>query len=132
MAERVPARLTAREGRKFAFPVGIAFLLLAALVRWRGGDTLSLVFAGVGGLLLVAGVVLPSHLGPVQRAWMGFAHAISRVTTPIFMGVVYFIVLVPTGIIMRALGRNPVVHEAGDGGYWKKRDSTASDLRRQF
>ena len=39
----------------------------------------------------LAALVVPTHLGPVQRAWMGLAHAISKVTTPIFMGVVFFV-----------------------------------------
>ena len=33
-----------------------------------------------------AALVVPTQLGPVERAWMGLAHAISKVTTPIFMG----------------------------------------------
>ena len=86
MERRVPARLTAREGRAFAFPVGAAFLVLAGITWWRDHELLTRVFGGVGGLLLLAGLLIPTLLGPLQRGWMGLAHAISKVTTPIFMG----------------------------------------------
>ena len=64
----------------------------------------------LGGVLLMLGGTrwFRRCLGPVQRAWMGLAHAISKVTTPIFMGVVYFLVLTPIGLLRRALGRQAV------------------------
>jgi hypothetical protein len=131
----VPARLTPTEGRKFAFPVGIAFGVLAGIVTWRGHSTLAVVFASLSGLLLLAGLIMPGKLGPVYRAWMGFALAISKVTTPIFMGVVYFLVIAPIGLLMRVFGRNPVRHQPTDGSYFVLRAAGASrrsDLNRQF
>lgn len=134
LAERLPARLSAREGRRFAFPVGLAFLALAALLRWRGRETLPLFLGGLGAGLLAAGLLLPARLGPLQRAWMGLAHGISRVTTPIFLGVVYFLTIVPIGLLRRAFGHNGLVRRERGGGYWVERpaDRRASDLKRQF
>ena len=122
---------TAAEGRKFGLTVGAAFLVLAAVAQWRGHATSPVVLAVLGGALLVGGLLLPAHLGPVYRAWMGMAKAISKVTTPIFMGVVYFLVLTPTGLIMRAFGKDPLKSNQGSSG-WVKKGSTQSDLTRQF
>jgi hypothetical protein len=58
-------------------------------------------------LLMVGGVVVPRKLGPVERAWMAAAHRVSKVTTPVIMGIVYFLVLTPIGLVMRLLGRTP-------------------------
>jgi hypothetical protein len=132
---RVPTRLTASEGRKFALPVGTAFLLLAALVWWRGHIPVAWGFGVMGGSLFLAGLLVPSRLGPVYRAWMGFALLLSKITTPIFMGIVFFLVITPTGLLMRLLGRNPVVREANDGSFWVTRPEgpkRRSDLERQF
>jgi hypothetical protein len=124
---------TRSDGRRFAFPVGTAFLLLAAILLWRERTLLSSVAAGLGVFLYAAGLLAPARLGPLFRAWMALALAISKVTTPIFMGIVYFLVITPTGIVMRALGRNPIVHRARDDSYWVKTDGRNSgDLRRQF
>jgi DMSO reductase anchor subunit len=131
---RIPARLTAAEGRKFGLTVGIAFLVLASLVYfWRHKETVGASLGGLGALLVVAALVVPSHLGPLQRAWMGLARAISKVTTPIFMAVVFFVVMTPIGWLMRLFRRRPLVHREKDGGYWAAPASGGrSDLERQF
>ncbi len=133
MADRVPAGLTAAEGRKFAFTVAAAFLVLGGFVWWRQHQTLAMVFGGLGGTLGLAGLVAPSALGPVQKAWMGLAHLISKVTTPIFMGVVYFVVITPVSVLMSLFGKRPLRVRPGET-YWKTRapESRRSDLTRQF
>jgi len=134
LAHTVPARLTPAEGRKFALTVGIAFAVLGGISYWRGHSRVGPTLAALGGLLLLAGVVVPGRLGPVQRAWMGLAMLLSKVTTPIFMGVVYFVVLAPIGLIRRGLGKNAlVVPESSDGGFWISRaDTPPAPLTRQF
>jgi hypothetical protein len=135
LENRVPARLTPKEGRKFAFTVGIAFLVLAGITFWRDHLWMTRVFASLSGVLLLAGILIPGLLGPVYRAWMGLALLISKVTTPIFMGVTYFLVLTPTGWIMRLLGKNPMVRKDSNGSFWISRADEGrrrSDLKRQF
>jgi hypothetical protein len=72
----------------------------------------------VGTAFLVLTAVLISALLPVEKAWMAMAHAISKVTTPVVLGIVYFLVVAPRGLVMRALGKNPLVHGEHDGGFW--------------
>ena len=76
--------------------------------------------------------MIPGELGPVNRAWMGLAELISKVTTPIFMGVVYFVVLMPVGLLMRLFGRNPIKHTAVSGSYWASRTEARGGLTNQF
>lgn len=124
---------TARDGRRFAFPVGTAFLLLSGLLFWRDKELAFQITAGLGVGLWVLGTIIPGYLGPVYRAWMRMAFAISKVTTPIFMGLVYFVVLTPTGLIMRLVGRKPMSHPLTEDGFWYSTEGRPkSDLRRQF
>ena len=135
MATGIPARLTAAQGRKFGLTLGIAFLMIAAISRWRGHDIPPLVAVVLAVVLIFAGLIAPTRLGPVERAWMGFAHAISKVTTPIFMGIVYFMVVAPIGVVMRVLGRNPLRHAEVAGSFWASRsedDEGRGGLERQF
>jgi hypothetical protein len=87
-------------------------------------------------VLILLGAVLPDALRPVHRVWMGLAGAISKVTTPIFMGVVYFGVLTPIGLIRRLVGGNPLKPRAvKDGSLWVgrgKRDEDPKGLEHQF
>jgi hypothetical protein len=135
LAAGIPARLTPAEGRKFAFPVGIAFGVLAGVSWWRGAYRVATVLAILSGALLAAGLLVPASLGPVQRAWMGMAHAISKVTTPIFLGIVFFVVFAPVGLAMRAFGRRTLRRDPASTSWWVPREATARqrrDMERQF
>lgn len=135
MAERVRAGLTAAQGRRFGLTVGAAFAVFAGIAWWRGHPTTFTVLGSIGGLLLVAGLVIPTRLGPVERGWMALAHAISKVTSPIVMGVMYLVVLTPVGILRRSLGGNPLVHRLEKQSYWRTRPDNArrsASLSRQF
>jgi len=135
VAEGIPARLTPEEGRKFGWTVGAAFLALSGLLWWRGRVTAPLVFAVLGAALVLAGLVAPTRLALVQRVWMGFGRILSRFTTPLFMGVVYFLILTPTGWVMRLLGKNPVARPAVEGSFWVRRPGGAGKhgrMDRQF
>ena len=72
MATAISAGLSAKEGRKFGLTVGAAFLVLGALLWWRG-RALAPWLGSLGAVLALAGLVVPARLGPVQRAWMGLA-----------------------------------------------------------
>ncbi len=135
MINQTPGRMTAAAGRRFGLTVGGAFLAIAGLTWWRGYSSAPAVCGALGVMLGVAGLVIPSYLGPVERAWMAAAHAISRVTTPIVMGVMYLLVLSPAGALRRGFGGNPLVHAEQDHGYWRSRlpgRRRSADMRRQF
>jgi len=109
---------TATKGRKFALTLAIAFAVLGGISYWRGRELPPLILGALAVLFLFAALVVPQHLQPVERAWMGVAHLISRVTTPIFMGIVYFVILTPIGLLRRMFGGNALIHRPVDNSYW--------------
>ena len=134
MAAAISARLTAAEGRRFGLTLGAAFVALAGVLWWRGrpGAWIPLV---LGVALVVAAVALPTRLEPVQRAWLGLGAAISNVTTPVFLGVVYFGAILPIGLLLRARGRNPLTRQRSTATCWVPRPAEARsrrDMERQF
>jgi len=134
LAAGIPARLTAAQGRRFGLTVGIAFLVIAAIVLWREHYKTAIVFGALGALLVLAGLLVPTRLGPIERGWMQFAHAISKVTTPIVMGIMYLVVMTPFGIGRRLFGGNPLEHRPDEQGFWRSRpaERRRSNLSRQF
>jgi hypothetical protein len=135
LATGVPTRLTAAEGRRFGVTVGFAFLALAAVFWWRGWMGAASIGGGIGGILVLAAALIPARLGPVQRAWMGFALALSRVTTPVFMSLVFFTVLTPVGLLKRRFRGNAILRPRTGATYWVTRpdgQGRRSDLERQF
>jgi len=121
---------SAKQGRKFALTLAIAFAVLAGVSYWRGRHLPPLILGALAAVALLGGLAVPSKLEPVERAWMRLAHAISKVTTPIFMGIVYFVILTPIGLIRRLASGNPLVHRSTDDSYWMKRDAVEPDVRR--
>lgn len=128
----VPTRLSPAEGRKFGLTVGTAFGVLAAITWWRGHELAMQVLGGLATVLIVAGLIIPGKLGPVYNAWMRLAHLISRVTTPIFLGLVYFVAIMPIGLLMRLFGRHPLRHEPEDGSLWLSRSADRGTMSNQF
>ena len=127
------SRSTPRELRAFAFTVGGAFVALGVLLELRGRAAAPVVLT-LGAALALAGLLAPARLGPLHRAWMSLAHAISRVTTPILMGAIYFLVLTPLGAAMRLFGRRPLARPKDAESFWVHRapGERKSELDRQF
>jgi hypothetical protein len=126
--------LTAAAGRKFGLTVGLAFTALGLLLLWRGRPLRATVLLSVGGLFVAAGLIAPTHLGPVERAWMKLAHLISKVTTPIFMAIVYFVVITPIGFLRRRMG-SPLAAAPATGSRWQPHspdDTSAERMEHQF
>jgi hypothetical protein len=127
------AEFTPAEGRKFGVTVGLAFLALATLLWWKENAGIAWkILGGIGATLVLAGVILPAQLGPVYRGWMKFALLLSKVTTPIFMGIIYFGLFLFTGGLRRTLGKNALVRTEQDGSFWITRDVKRANLERQF
>ena len=134
MAAGISARLSPAEGRRFGLLVGGAFLVLGLLL-WRRSHLLPASVALVlGGGLIAGGLLAPGRLGPIYRGWMALALVISKVTTPVFMGVIFFLVLTPAGLLARLVGHRPMTPRRDRGTYWHSRPAGArrGDLNHQF
>lgn len=129
MGAGIPTRLTATEGRKFAFTVGGAFIVFCLLFWWRKHVYVASVLGFLGGGLVFMGLILPTRMGTIFRIWMGLAKAISRVTTPIFMGIVYFGLITPIGFLIRLFGKNPLIRQGKNGSFWVPRPSAEGHAR---
>jgi hypothetical protein len=134
LAAGIPARLTPKEGRKFGLTVGGAFLAIAALMWWKDHQIPMYVTATLGTLLVLAGLVIPATLGPVFRGWMAFGLLLSKVTTPIFMSIVFFIVITPLGLLRRAISGNALIPKRTAETFWHSRpvNERRGNLQRQF
>jgi saxitoxin biosynthesis operon SxtJ-like protein len=134
VAEGISARLSRGEARRFGLVVGAAFLVLGALAWWRTRPLTGQVFGVLGIALILFGMALPHALRPVHRAWMGLAVAMSKVTTPLFLGCVYFGIITPIGLVRRLFGHDTVKSQSAGDSCWVPRNSgrEQSDMKHQF
>ena len=135
MEAGIPTRLTAAEGRKFGITIGSAFIGFCMLFWWRKHVYVASILGFLGAGLVFGGLILPTRMGTILRMWMGLAHAISRVTTPIFMGIVYFALITPIGCLIRLLGKDPLKQHGKNESFWVTRpsgDGPSRGMEKQF
>jgi len=95
--------------REFGLTTGGIFASLFGLVfPWVLGRPYPLWPWVLGGLLVVWAGVAPASLRGPYRLWMRGAMLLSRVTTPVLMSVIFFLVITPTALLMRLVAYDPL------------------------
>jgi hypothetical protein len=65
----------------------------------------------IAGLLWLPALVMPGLLRPVYTTWMKIGHAIGWVNTRIILGVLFYLLVLPMGLVMRLFGKDPMARE---------------------
>jgi hypothetical protein len=102
------SRAAHRELRRFGLIVGGLFGVMGvwpALVRGQGPRAWALALAAA---LILPALAAPRLLAPVQRVWTALGEALGWVNTRIVLGVIFFGVVTPTGLVLRLGGRDPM------------------------
>jgi Saxitoxin biosynthesis operon protein SxtJ len=124
---------TRKELRQFGLLVGGAFGVIAGITFLRHKPTfVPVIFGTLGASLILTGLAVPAVLSKVYAGWMGMAGLLSKVTTPIFMGVIYFVVISPIASLMRAAGRNKLKSSGDTVWFTRPSGERRGDLERQF
>ena len=93
----------------------------------------------LGALVLLSVVTLlkPHWLTPFNRIWFHFGQFLHRTMSPVVLAVIFFVVITPTGLFVRFLGKDPLYlrFDAHASSYWIHRDPPGPDpgtMTRQF
>ena len=65
----------------------------------------------LGGILGLWALAAPASLNKVYKTWMRFGLILSSIMTPLILGLVFFLVVTPMGIAMRAMKKDPLTRE---------------------
>ena len=91
--------------RSFGIVFAIVFGVIGLLPLVFGGGV-RLWSLGVGAAFLLAAVVVPSVLAPLNRLWLRFGLLLHRIVSPLVLGIMFFVVITPMALVMRALGKD--------------------------
>lgn len=94
--------------RTFGVSVGTVVLALAAWLAWRGSAPLAGWLAAIGLVLIISGVMAPAVLRIPNRVWWRMATVLGWINTRVLLGAFFFLILTPTGLVMRLFGRSPL------------------------
>lgn len=118
---------------------GVTFAVVFGLVGlWPllWGGTARLWALGLSVAFLLAALVFPWVLAPLNRVWLKFGLLLHQITTPLILGLIFFLVVLPIGLVMRALGKRPLqLHpERTAVSYWAHREAPVEpgSMRNQF
>jgi hypothetical protein len=97
---------------------------LVGAVRLALGHHLALWWLGAAGIALLFGLFWPAALAPLNRVWLRLGLVLYKVVNPVAMGLVFFTTVVPIGLVMRALGKDPLrlKRDSSAASYWIARD----------
>ena len=93
--------------RSFGLVFAAVFLVIGLwpLLRAEGPRGWALVLAAV---FLAAALLKPDVLAPLNRLWLKFGLLLHRITNPIVMGVIFFLAVTPTAIVLKMAGKDPL------------------------
>lgn len=110
---------------------GLVFAVVCALIAgfWVQ-NTVVFLFAGIAALFFViVSLLWPRCLRPLNVAWMALARILSKIVNPIVMLILFVVLIVPAGLVMR-LRYDPLKRKIGRSGnsYWVhcKRETNTS------
>jgi hypothetical protein len=91
--------------RSFGFVMAAALAILTLLNAWHSGRLWP--WTGVIAVLfLVTGTLRPAALHPLNLIWLKFGLLLSRIVSPIVMALLFYGTVLPTGIVMRLMGKD--------------------------
>ena len=84
-------------------------------------------------IFLILGLLNSQILTPLNKIWFKFGIFLGKIISPVIMGIIFFLVVTPTGLIMRLLGKDVLNLKYNKSkSYWIEKNSTKSKMRNQF
>ncbi len=85
-------------------------------------------------LFLILGILNSKILTPLNKLWIRFGILLGKIVSPIVMGIIYFGVVTPIGIIMRLFGKDilNLKINKNKSTYWLAKDKIKSKMKNQF
>ena len=118
--------------RSFGIVFFIVFFLLALYPLTYNGETrlwsliISLIF-------LVLGLLNSKILTPLNKLWFRFGIFLGKIISPLIMGIIFFLVVTPVGLIMRILRKDVLnLKYNKNKSYWIEKNGPKSKMKNQF
>jgi hypothetical protein len=93
--------------RAFGLVFSAVFAIIA-LYPLLGSGTIRSWSLIVAGIFLLLALITPVVLAPANRLWMKFGELLHRIVSPVALGIVFYVTVLPTGILLRLLGKDPL------------------------
>lgn len=118
------------ENKKFGFFFSFIFLLAFIYFYFVANQSLAYIFLSLSFVFFSVSLYKPKMLKPLNKLWFQFGMLLSRIISPIVLGIIFFIILSPVAMLTRAFGRDILkLKKSNDNSYWRQR--LKSDFEKQ-
>ena len=118
--------------KSFGIVFFIVFLLIGVYPLLKGSD-LRIWSLIISFIFLVLGLINSKILTPLNRLWFKFGLLLGKFISPIIMGIIFFIVVTPIGIIMRLFNKDLLNLKFNKKEtYWIDKKGPKSKMKNQF
>ena len=118
--------------KSFGIVFSIVFLVIAFWPMLNGNEinywslAISIVF-------LILGLINSKILTPLNKIWFKFGILLGNVVGPIVMGIIFFLIVTPTSIIMKLLGKDLLkLKKNNNNSYWIEKNNQKSKMKNQY
>ena len=118
--------------KSFGIVFFVIFLLIAIYPLTNGGDIR--IWSGIiSFIFLVLGLLNSSILTPLNKIWFKFGIILGKIISPVIMAIIFFLVVTPTGLIMRILRKDILNLKYNQNkSYWIEKEGPKSKMKNQF
>ena len=118
--------------KSFGIVFSVVFLLIAIYPLTNGEDIR--IWSGIiSFIFLVLGLLNSSILTPLNKIWFKFGIILGKIISPVIMAIIFFLVVTPTGLIMRILRRDILNLKYNQNkSYWIEKEGPKSKMKNQF
>jgi hypothetical protein len=118
--------------RSFGIVFFIVFLLIALYPLINQGEfrLWSLIISFI---FFILGILNSKILTPLNKLWFKFGIFLGKIVSPIIMGIIFFFVVTPIGVLMRIFGKDVLnLKYNNNKSYWIEKTGPKSKMKNQF
>ena len=118
--------------RSFGIVFFFVFLLIAVYPLIKNQD-IRLWSLTVSAVFLTLGIFNSKILNPLNKLWFKIGIFLGKIVSPLIMGIIFFLVVTPIGLLMRLLGKDLINLKFNNNkSYWIEKDGPKSKMKNQF
>ena len=108
------------------------FFLIIGLYPLKSDEAIRVWSVVLSLVLLIITIIKPNLFTFLNKFWIKFGILLGKIISPIVMGLVFFFVVTPIGILVRVLKKDVMGLKRGESSYWINREDKVQAMKKQF
>ena len=127
------SKIKINSNRNFGLVFFIVFLIVS-IWPLTYDEPVRIWTAIMSSVFLILGLMNSKLLTPLNKLWFKFGMILGAIVSPVVMGVVFFLVVTPIGLIMKIMGKDLLnkKYDKNKKTYWISRDKNMGSMKKQF